>query len=377
MKTLPKRLMYGVGISLIVTSTAHAENYTFANWLPPTHVLSRGMMEGWANAVSEASNGEVNFEVFSGGSLLPAMGTMQGVENGVAQAGHIAAPYHPSELPLNNVAGELGHETPDPFVLSAAFLDYSMNDPAAYAEWRRNGVIPGATAATETYYYMCSDAIHNHDDLRGMKVRAPGGGWARFSEYAGLIPVNIPASEMYTSMERGAVDCVAGDLAIMTSGAGILELTETIVLLPLSPAYNLLHIAYNPEFWQSLTEDQRRLLLDESAEAMANTQIMYQDEAAAALEEARASGVQVIEPDASLTNTHREWLESGMDGFVELAQSQFGIEDPQARMAEFQKYIDKWVGLMEGVDRNDVEAVTAVRKEYLLDKIDVSTYGMD
>lgn len=372
-----KQLTFGVGASLLAASLAHAENYTFSGYLPPTHVLTRGIITGWADAVREASNGEVTFEVFTGGSLLPVMGTMEGVANGVADAGHLVAPYHPAELPLANLVGELGYETPDPFVLAPAFLDYSMNDPKAYAEWRRNGVIPGATVATETYYYMCSDVIHNHDDLKGKRVRAPGGGWAQFSEYAGLIPVNIPASEIYTSMERGAVDCVAGDLAVMTSGSGILELTESVILIELSPAYNLLHHAYNPTFWQELTNNQRRLLLDEAAKAMARTQIMYHDETTEAMSAAELAGVVIVEPDQALKDIYQAWLERRIPPLIELAQGRFGIEDPQVHIDDFRAYISKWDELMNNVDRDNIEAFSAVLKANLFDKIDVSTFGMD
>lgn len=40
-------------------------------------------------------------------------------------------------------------------------------------------------------------------------------------------------------------------------------------------------------------------------------------------------------------------------------------------------YFDKWAGLLDGVDRTDEDALTALVRANLYDKLDVTTYGMD
>lgn len=364
-------------VLLALPGAAMAGDYNFSNWLPPTHVLTQGIHVQWAESVKEASNGEITFEVFVGGSLLPALGTMQGVADGVAQAGHVVAGYHPSEMPLANVLGELGNKTPDPFVMSYAFLDFIMNEPDAGGEWQKLGLVPSATVSTENYYYLCKGIYRNLADLQGKRVRAFAGGWARFSESIGMIPVSIPASEIYASMERGAVDCVTADLTQLTSGSQILELTDSVIMLPLSPAYNASHITYDADFWKSLTNDQRRLLLDQTATAMARTNILYKQAATDALDAAKTAGVEIVEPSADLVAAYAAWIDDGIGGVVELARNQFKVEDPKSLLDRGQIYVDRWVGLMEGVDRSNVDAVAAVIKANLFDKIDVATYGMN
>lgn len=360
-------------LMLLAASPAAAQQYGLSGWLPPTHVMTREIAVGWADKVRGATGGAVDFEVFVGGVLLPPLGTMQGVATGVAQAGHDV----PSELPIANLVGELGHQTPDPMVLTFAYLDYSMNDPQAYQEWRNNGVIPGATVSTPLYYYFCRDTPHSLAEMRGKRVRAPGGGWARFTKHAGMVPVNVPASEIYTSMERGAVDCVAADPTQLNTGATIMELTKSMIDLPLSPAYNALHIVYNPDFWKGLSEEQRRQVFDATATAMASALVTFDRESAAAIEEAKAKGVEIIAPDPEFTKAYQDWINDNVGGLFELARSTMGIADPETPFNTMQGYIDKWTALLEGVDRTNVDAVAAVLKSNLFDKVDVATYGTE
>lgn len=363
--------------AVMVSSAVSAETYTFSGWLPPSHVLTRGIMSGWAEDVWEASGGDIDFEVFTGEALLPALGTLQGIGSGVAHAGHVAALYHPSELPHAVIVGEFGHQMPDPMIVSFAYLDYIMNEESANAEWRRNGVLPSATVSTEPYYYMCSGNVNTLADLRGKRVRAPGAGWARFSEHINMTAVNVAASELYTAMERGAVDCVLADLTQLTSGSSILDLTDSIIMMSLGPAYTASHVTYNLEFWRSLTDEQRRMLFDVNASAMARTLIMYHDEAQAALEEARERGVEIVEPDEALKTAYNDWVDDGIGGLVELSEDRYQIAGAQDYFDKGQQYIDKWKGLMDDVNRGNVDAVAEVIKVNLFDKIDVSTYGMN
>lgn len=363
--------------TLMFSNVGLAAEYIYSGFLSPSHVLVRGMNLDWANAVREASNGEIDFEIFAGGALLPALGTMQGVADGVAHAGYIAPLYHPSEMPSSVIVGEVGHRTPDPYVLSFAYLDYMMNDPVPVQEWRDNRLVPGGTASTEIYYYLCAGIVRTLEDLEGKRVRTAGAGWSRFSEAIGMTPVNLDGSEIYTSMERGAVDCVAADPTQLTSGANILELTDSIITMPMSPAYTAANITYNLDFWRSLSDEQRRLLMDEAAMATARTLITSHDEALEAMEEARASGVEIFEPDEPLTAAYQQWVEEGYGDIVDIAERGYRISDGQAYLDTFEQYVDKWIALLEGVNRTDADAVAEVLKINLFDQIDVSTYGMN
>jgi len=371
------RLMAGVSGVVLMSGPALADTAMLSTFLEPSHIITRKLHVEWAEAVEKASNGELSFEVFTGGALLPALGTMTGVAQGVAQVGVHAASYTPSELPVSNAVAELGFINSDPYVLAFAYSDFMMNEEVGYDEWRKNGVIFGGGFSTPQYYFYCREVFTTHDDLKGKRARLPGAGWSRFGEYLGMVSVAIPASEIYVGLERGALDCVGADPTHLTSGATIIGLTRSVVLLPMTPGYASAGIFYNPDYWKGLTDDQRRLLFDQTARAMVRTAITFDTEANAALKEARQRGIEMVEPDASMQSALDSWIANGVGGLNEVARQRYGIEDPDALFALFQSYIDKWAELLEGVDRHDEETLTALVKTNLFNGIDAATYGME
>ena len=61
----------------------------------------------YAKAVDAASNGEIKFKMFVGGALLNLQSTLQGLRNGVADAGFLVMTYWPAELAHQKLLGEL------------------------------------------------------------------------------------------------------------------------------------------------------------------------------------------------------------------------------------------------------------------------------
>ena len=374
-----KTLALALTSSAILTlgSQIASAQQMLSTWLEPNHIITLEAHKGWANLVKEATKGEIDFEVFVGGALIPAKSTMQGTADGLAQVGFHTATYTPSDLPVSNALADMGFETPDAYVMSLAFGDFMMNDAEGYNDWRKNGVIFGGSYSTPIYYFICREPVKTLADVKGKRVRMPGGGWARFGQEIGVVGVNVPSSEIYTAFERGSVDCTASDPTHLTSGATLMEVAKSVTLLKMSPFYAGVTYAYNPTFWKGLTDEQRRTLFDQSARAMARMQIHYDKEAQDALEKAKAAGVTLIEPDATLQKAYDDWAAGGVGGMAEIAKSTHGIADPEALYARFRPYVAKWQGLFASVDRHDEEAVTKVIKENLFDQINVSTYGME
>lgn len=371
------RVLISAMTAFVLTGPTLAQEARLSTFVEPTHVVAANLEIGWAEQVREASDGRINIEVFTGGVLLPAGGTMAGVASGVAQIGMLPAAYSPSELPVANSVGDYGFRKPDHFVLAFAFTDFMMNEKVGYDDWRKNGVIFGAGFSTPEYYYICNKDLSTLADMQGKRVRLPGLGWSRFGEHIGMVPVAIPASEIYTGFERGALDCVSIDASALISGPTILPLTKSVVMLPTMPGYSSAGIFYNPDWWKSLTDDDRRLLLDQTARAMARTQIAYDAKAAEGLAQAEARGVKLNQPDEALKAALQTWVDDGVGGMAEIARDKHGIADPDALLTLFGTYVDKWDGLMQGVDRTDEDEVAALLEANLFDGIDVKTYGME
>jgi TRAP-type transport system periplasmic protein len=219
--------------------------------------------------------------------------------------------------------------------------------------------------------------VRTLDDLKGKRVRAPGGGWARTAEYLGMVPVNIPFTEIYTSLERGAVDCVLTDATNLTTGVTVVDLTKSVLMMPFQPGYNTSQLTMNLKFWRERTNAERRMMLNESAIVMAKSHIVFDQVEASALQTAKAKGVQIVEPDATLKAAYGKWVADGFGGVTKYARERLKIAEPEKVMAAYQTaYLDKWTALLKGVDRTNQAAVVAALRTHLFDKIDVATVGM-
>ena len=56
--------------------------------------------------------------------------------------------------------------------------------------------------------------------------------------------------------------------------------------------------------------------------------------------------------------------------------NRFKLKDSEGLVSRFEATLAKWEKLLQGVDRNDREALKKILKENLYQKINASTYGL-
>lgn len=359
-----------------LAGSAGAQQIAASVWGPPAYPFTESGYTEWARAVDTATNGEVKIEVFAAGALLAPIATTQGVADGLAQVGFVAAGYDPSHFPVSNALDALGYKYPDPLVLMFAFSDFMMNEKEGLDEWRANRVVFGGAYETPNYQLTCRENYETLADLQGKRVRTAGGGWSRFTDSIGMVPVNLPGTDLYPAMERGAVDCANSEASTLKSFK-LAEVAKRVILINMSPNYTGATWAYNPDFWKGLSPEHRRVLFNESARAMVRMDLNFTRQVGEALDEARAAGVTIAEADPTLRAAYDKWVSDGVGGALELARTNHGIAEPQELFDRFEAYILKWQDLFAQADRTDEEALTKIARENLFDKIDVVTYGIE
>ncbi len=371
-----RKLAVVAGIAgAIYAAPGIAKEFALSTIMPPSHYQTRFMMAGWADLVRKETNGAVDIKVFSGGSLLPALGTLKGVQEGVAQVGHISATYNSSDFPHNYIAGELGFKNPNYYALAYAYVDYAMNDPIGHAEWKKYNVIPIGSVSTPLYHYLCRGVVTTVDQMKGLKVRTFGGGWGKFANDIGMVSVALPYNEVYSAMERGQVDCANLASSDLFGGALVAPLTKSVLKIPTAPGYSSIQLGLNGDFWRGLTKEQRRILLDASAISMGRALAAAEAEVVSNEKTGREKGIVFTAMTPQMTAFFNDWNGKYLNTVVEAAQKR-GVNDAAGTIATMQKYIDKWATLLKSVDRNDADAIGKIGKVNLFDKIDVTKYGM-
>lgn len=365
------------GAVLALTCQAvSAEEFTANIFFPPQHPLAKHGYVEWAEQLEALSGGELKAKVFAGTALLPPRSGLSGVRDGIAQVGYHAGTYTPAELPISNSIQELGFNYSDPLVAMIAATDFNMTDAEALAQWKKADIVYGGGYSTPPYNLMCNTPIRSLEDVKGKRLRTAGAALSRWAESVGAVPVNVPSSEMYQGVEKGTLDCavnVASDL----KSRSLWDVAKHTTMAPLGMYWSGPMWGYNTAFWQGLTAAQRGTFFATQAQALAELYVGYNAAVDEALAEAKDHGVSVYEPSQDILDSIQAFARDNLANVYETARDKHGLADPEALLGRFDDRVQKWAKLFAEVDRKDADAIAAIIKRELYDRLDPATYGTD
>ncbi|QUS54783.1 TRAP transporter substrate-binding protein [Pseudovibrio brasiliensis] len=152
------------------------------------------------------SNGRMRVRLFAAGELVPAFEVFDAVSSGTAQMGHSVALYWAGKMP-----GSVFFTTV-PFGLlpqeHTAWVDQMGGQELwdeLYAPFGVKPFMAGNAGPTMAGWYR--EPVETLDDLKGRKLRMVGLG-GEILRKLGVTPVNIPAAEIFTSLQTHVVDGV-------------------------------------------------------------------------------------------------------------------------------------------------------------------------
>jgi TRAP-type C4-dicarboxylate transport system substrate-binding protein len=129
--------------------------------------------------------------------------------------------------------------------------------PEMNRELERFGVRIVATYPFPAQVFFCRDPITSLADLRGRRVRTPGGSQNDFVQSIGAQPVAIGFPEVYAALERGVVDCAVTGTAT-GNGARWYEVTRHLYALPVQ--WGVAAYGVNLAWWNRLDPAVRTFL---------------------------------------------------------------------------------------------------------------------
>ena len=366
-----------LAIATIIAGPALAQTKFIANsFYNAEHPLSKFTYVEWADALREASGGDLDPEVYTGTVLLAPRATLQGIRDNVVQVGSHPAVYTPSEMPVAMAIQELGFNYDDALTMVMAITDWSMTNPTQLAEWKDNEIVYLGGYATPPYLMFCREPVTNLEEIKGKRLRTAGSTVSQWVESVGAIPVNVPSSEMYSGLDRGTLDCAtnAGSDLIERS---LWEVAPHTTVLPTGMYYSGPKWGYNTGFWASLTPEQRRTIMDVTAHAIARLAINYTKRADEALVEAEEKGNTIHEPAEELVASVEAFREKALSDVYTAAEETYALENPRKVVDSFRATYDKWDGLLADVDKSDEDALTQLLKDEVYSKIDEASYRLD
>lgn len=157
-----------------------------------------------ADRIGELSDGRIAIEVFAAGELIPAFEVFDTVARGNMQMGHSSPTYWRGTLPAAPIFSSV------PFGMLSSEHKAWMDHGGGLELWREiygaQGIVPfvaGNTGAQMGGWFKSE--INSTEDLNGLKMRISGFG-AEVIQRAGAVAVNLPGSELFTSLATGVID---------------------------------------------------------------------------------------------------------------------------------------------------------------------------
>ncbi|WP_157961662.1 TRAP transporter substrate-binding protein [Acuticoccus kandeliae] len=265
-------------------------NLRFGTVYKQDHSNSRAAAE-FERLVEEKSNGAIEVEVFYGEEI--------GSEREMAEMTRLGG----LEMVMSGLPG-VGAFVPELEVMEAFYTYADIDDLIRVSRAVKDDfnalMEPKGFHLISMMYQgprnvMADKPIHTPADMAGLKIRIPKTPlFIALAQQWGATPTAIALSETYTSLESGVVEAVDGASESLL-GNGFYE--HAPYLIETRHNYYPQPIVISMQTWESLTDDQKRIIEEAGIEASDYQAELLGEATDAANAALKSHGVTFIEPD--------------------------------------------------------------------------------
>lgn len=269
-----KRFLIGafaVVTAIGLAGTALAQEFTFRfQSSDPAGNPNFEYQKGWTDLVAERSGGKVKIELLPVGSVVEYNETLDAVAGGILDGQICDSSYWAGKDPAFGLISNPVGAWSDP----AQMIDFVENGGGKQIMQELLGsyglhFIGVSTPGLEAF--VSRVPLDGVDDLKGLKMRAPEGPIANVFAAAGAAPVNLPSSEVYTSIDKGVVDAADYSVFSVNQAQGL----NGVAKHPVYPGFHslpLVEVSMNMAKWEALPDDLKKIL-EETVKEFQQTQI--------------------------------------------------------------------------------------------------------
>ena len=205
----PLAALIGVAVGLWAgTAPARACNLTDAaaqGLHLPWVGLTRTVFIKGVDARLAGSGHEINWTQAYGGTLSKVGGTLETIEEGIADLGIVYSLFEQAKLPLQNVAYMAPFGSDDLGLTLRIFQEMHEELPEMSGAWEKHGQVFVAPIGFDTFYLLTKFPVRTLADLRGRKL-AGAGAVSLWEAPIGIVPVQGNFSVHFNNLKTGVYD---------------------------------------------------------------------------------------------------------------------------------------------------------------------------
>ena len=267
-------------------------------------------LEEWAGWVKEDSKGRIEIQVLPADAVVKYTETLDAVGANIIQGDFTDPSYFAGKDPafslIGNMVGAWSHPS-QLFDMMANGGGFDIFDKLLNTY---NVKLLGV-ASTGVEAFVSKIPIRKVDDFKGVKLRAPQGMVNNVFTAVGATPVNLPGSEVYTSLEKGVID--ASDYTVFATNQA--QGMNSIARFPIYPGFHsmpTMQCTMNLDVWNALPDDLKAVMIKDINRFATYMVEQHEKLDLEAVKQAKAEGIEVV-----------SWSDVEVAKFREIAKSQW------------------------------------------------------
>lgn len=157
--------------------------------------------------IEKESKGRIKFVSFSGTTLGPPPQFFDMISTGKADIGNHSPGYTPGRFPLSDIM-----TLPQAFgyKIEGGEMINAVGDRILNQEFKKDVEPLAYWLSPEFWIYTKSKQVKTMADMKGLKIRQPGGGpLAEALSVLGSVPISMPLADCYIALQTGVLDGAA------------------------------------------------------------------------------------------------------------------------------------------------------------------------
>jgi len=224
----------------------------FSTWHPPASAECTTVWDPMLKELQTRSNGRIATTTYYGGALGAGPDHFDIVADGLSDMGYFTATWTPGRFPLSDVlsmpvfiggkdvAVEIGNAMYEK-ILHQEFTEVKMLN--------LNGCIQA--------YLWTTEPVRTLEDVKGLRIRSPGGLQTYMIKALGAEPVFMPLGDVYLSMETGVIDGIV-TCPQLFNAFKLYEVADQVIVATFGCVTE--GVAINLDSWNRLPDDLKTIV---------------------------------------------------------------------------------------------------------------------
>ena len=271
----------------VTTPAAQAETVLrISSWAPPTHFVNSKIWPEWGAMVEKATEGRVKTKIeYKLASPPKQFGV---VRDGIADAAWIFHGYNTRyvatqavEMPGLGTSGE-----------AAAVAYWQVHQKYLKKANEHRGVVLIGLHSHGPAVIHTKNPLKSLDDMKGLKIRVPGGVGSLVGRALGVTAVKLPAPKVYESLSSGVADGVFMPMETQKSFR-LKEVVPNVTIMPGGLYYGSFGFILSPRLMAKLSKKDQAAIMSVSGAEFARLNRHWDDADTVGREDGLKSGTKI------------------------------------------------------------------------------------